>query len=71
MSRRFDPNVIGTGPAGPSLAGRFATANMAVAIIDRHKVGGRFVSARCIPTKTLIAYAHPIHAAHRGAECGS
>jgi pyruvate/2-oxoglutarate dehydrogenase complex dihydrolipoamide dehydrogenase (E3) component len=58
VSRRFDAIIIGTGQAGPSLAARFATADMAVAIIERHKFGGTCVNTGCIPTKTLVASAY-------------
>ena len=70
MSRHFDAIVIGTGQAGPSLAARFATAGMSVAIIERHKFGGTCVNTGCIPTKTLVASAHAVHVARRGAEYG-
>ncbi len=70
MSQHFDAIIIGTGQAGPSLAARFATAGMAVAIIERHKFGGTCVNTGCIPTKTLIASADAAHVARRGAEFG-
>ena len=70
MSRHFDAIIIGTGQAGPSLAARFATAGMAVAIIERHKFGGTCVNTGCIPTKTLVASAHAAHVARRGTEFG-
>jgi pyruvate/2-oxoglutarate dehydrogenase complex dihydrolipoamide dehydrogenase (E3) component len=70
VSRHFDAIIIGTGQAGPSLAARFATAGMAVAIIERHKFGGTCVNTGCIPTKTLVASAHAAHLARRGAEFG-
>src|SRR5436309_6019177 len=70
MSRHFDAIIIGTGQAGPSLAARFAAAGMAVAIIERHKFGGKCVNTGCIPTKTLIASAYAAHVARRGAEYG-
>jgi pyruvate/2-oxoglutarate dehydrogenase complex dihydrolipoamide dehydrogenase (E3) component len=70
VSQHFDAIIIGTGQAGPSLAGRFADAGMAVAIIERHKFGGTCVNTGCIPTKTLIASAHAAHMARRGAEYG-
>src|SRR5436309_12480524 len=43
---------------------------MAVAIIERHKFGGKCVNTGCIPTKTLIASAYAAHVARRGAEYG-
>jgi pyruvate/2-oxoglutarate dehydrogenase complex dihydrolipoamide dehydrogenase (E3) component len=70
VSQHFDAIIIGTGQAGPSLAGRFADAGMAVAIIERHKFGGTCVNTGCIPTKTLIASAHAAHMARRGTEYG-
>lgn len=70
MSRHFEAIVIGTGQAGPSLAARFAAAGKSVAIIERHRFGGTCVNTGCIPTKTLIASAHAIHTARRGADLG-
>jgi pyruvate/2-oxoglutarate dehydrogenase complex dihydrolipoamide dehydrogenase (E3) component len=70
VSKRFDAIIIGTGQAGPSLAARFATAGMPVAIIERHKFGGTCVNTGCIPTKTLVASAYAAHLARRGAEFG-
>src|SRR5690242_19979733 len=69
-SRKFDAIIIGTGQAGPSLAARVSAAGMNVAIIERHKFGGTCVNTGCIPTKTLVASAHAIHVARRGAEYG-
>lgn len=66
----YDAVIIGTGQAGPSLAGRFSAAGMAVAIIERHKFGGTCVNTGCIPTKTLVASAYAAHAARRGGEYG-
>jgi len=70
VSRHFDTIIIGTGQAGPSLAARFAAADMTVAIIERHKFGGTCVNTGCIPTKTLVASAYAAHVARRGAEYG-
>jgi pyruvate/2-oxoglutarate dehydrogenase complex dihydrolipoamide dehydrogenase (E3) component len=70
VSQHFDAIIIGTGQAGPSLAARFSTAGMAVAIIERHKFGGTCVNTGCIPTKTLVASAYATHVARRGAEYG-
>src|ERR1700734_4264477 len=67
---RFDAIIIGTGQAGPPLAGRFTAAGKTVAIIERHKFGGTCVNTGCIPTKTLVASAYAIHVARRGAEYG-
>jgi pyruvate/2-oxoglutarate dehydrogenase complex dihydrolipoamide dehydrogenase (E3) component len=70
VSQHFDAIIIGTGQAGPSLAGRFSAAGMSVAIIERHKFGGTCVNTGCIPTKTLVASAHAAHTARRGSEFG-
>ena len=70
MSQHFDAIIIGTGQAGPSLAARFSSAGMTVAIIERHKFGGTCVNTGCIPTKTLVASAYAAHVARRGAEYG-
>ncbi len=68
--KHFDAIIIGTGQAGPPLAARFASAGKTVAIIERGKFGGTCVNTGCTPTKTLVASAHAIHVARRGAEFG-
>jgi pyruvate/2-oxoglutarate dehydrogenase complex dihydrolipoamide dehydrogenase (E3) component len=70
MSQRFDAIVIGTGQAGPPLAGRLSKAGMSVAIIERKLFGGTCVNTGCMPTKTMIASAYAVHMAGRGAEYG-
>ena len=68
--KHFDAIIIGTGQAGPSLAGRFSDAGMTVAIIERNKFGGTCVNTGCIPTKTMVASAYAAHVARRGDEYG-
>ncbi|MBS0643742.1 MAG: FAD-containing oxidoreductase [Acetobacteraceae bacterium] len=70
MTHRFDAIIIGTGQAGPSLAGRLTAAGMTVAIIERHLVGGTCVNTGCMPTKTLVASAAVAHLARRAADFG-
>ncbi|UAK23343.1 FAD-containing oxidoreductase [Sphingomonas nostoxanthinifaciens] len=70
MNRRFDAIIIGTGQAGPPLAGRLSAAGMTVAIVERHLVGGTCVNTGCKPTKTLVASAYAAHMARRGADFG-
>jgi pyruvate/2-oxoglutarate dehydrogenase complex dihydrolipoamide dehydrogenase (E3) component len=70
MPATFDAIIIGTGQAGPSLAGRLTAAGMKVAIIERHLFGGTCVNTGCIPTKAMIASAYAAHLARRGAEYG-
>ena len=68
MTRRYDAVVIGTGQAGPSLAGRLADAGQKVAVIERHRFGGTCVNTGCIPTKTLVASARVAYLARRAGE---
>lgn len=70
MARNFDAIIIGTGQAGPSLAGRLTAAGQNVAIIERHLFGGTCVNTGCKPTKTMVASAYAAHLARRGAEYG-
>ena len=70
MNQTFDAIIVGTGQAGPSLAGRLTCAGMTVAVIERHLVGGTCVNTGCTPTKTLIASAAVAHHARRAAEYG-
>jgi pyruvate/2-oxoglutarate dehydrogenase complex dihydrolipoamide dehydrogenase (E3) component len=70
MATKYDAIIIGTGQAGPALAGRLAGAGMKVAIIERKRFGGTCVNNGCIPTKTLIASARAAHVARRGEEFG-
>jgi pyruvate/2-oxoglutarate dehydrogenase complex dihydrolipoamide dehydrogenase (E3) component len=66
----YDAIIVGTGQAGPSLAGRLAGAGMKVAILERGKFGGTCVNTGCIPTKAMVASAYAAHLARRGAEYG-
>ncbi|MDJ0498233.1 MAG: FAD-containing oxidoreductase [Acidimicrobiia bacterium] len=70
MATRYDAIVIGTGQAGPSLAGRMDQEGMKVAVIERNRVGGTCVNTGCIPTKTLVASARAAHMARRGSDFG-
>ncbi len=67
---KYDAIIIGTGQAGPSLAGRLAAAGMKTAIIERKLFGGTCVNTGCIPTKTLVASARAAFVARRAAEFG-
>src|SRR5690606_14820820 len=69
-ARTFDAIIIGTGQAGPPLAGRLNDAGMKVAIVERHLVGGTCVNTGCKPTKALVASAHATHMARRGGDYG-
>jgi pyruvate/2-oxoglutarate dehydrogenase complex dihydrolipoamide dehydrogenase (E3) component len=70
MSETFDAIVIGTGQAGPSLAGRLAASGMKVAVIERKLFGGTCVNTGCIPTKTMVASAYAAHMARRAGVYG-
>jgi pyruvate/2-oxoglutarate dehydrogenase complex dihydrolipoamide dehydrogenase (E3) component len=70
MRKTFDAIIIGTGQAGPSLAGRLTDAGMTVAIIERGHVGGTCVNTGCKPTKTLVASAYAAHIARRADDYG-
>jgi pyruvate/2-oxoglutarate dehydrogenase complex dihydrolipoamide dehydrogenase (E3) component len=67
---KHDAIIIGTGQAGPALAGRLAGAGMDVAIIERKYFGGTCVNTGCIPTKALVASAYAAHMARRAADYG-
>jgi pyruvate/2-oxoglutarate dehydrogenase complex dihydrolipoamide dehydrogenase (E3) component len=70
MTSAFDAIVIGTGQAGPHLAGRLAARGMKVAIVERKLFGGTCVNTGCIPTKAMVASAYAIHTARRAADYG-
>ena len=70
MTTRYDAIIIGTGQAGPSLAGRLTSSGMRVAVVERDRVGGTCVNVGCIPTKTLVASARAAHLARRAADFG-
>lgn len=70
MREAFDAIVIGTGQAGPSLAGRLSSAGMKVAIVERARFGGTCVNTGCIPTKALVASARVAHVARRAGDFG-
>jgi pyruvate/2-oxoglutarate dehydrogenase complex dihydrolipoamide dehydrogenase (E3) component len=65
-----DAIIIGTGQAGPSLAGRLVAAGMNVAVVERGLLGGTCVNTGCTPTKTMVASAEAAHMARRAAEFG-
>lgn len=67
---KYDAIVVGTGQAGPSLAGRLAGAGWKVAVVERHLFGGTCVNTGCIPTKTMVASAYAAEMARRGGQFG-
>jgi pyruvate/2-oxoglutarate dehydrogenase complex dihydrolipoamide dehydrogenase (E3) component len=70
MAQRFDAIIIGSGQAGPALAGRLTGAGMSVAFIEREHFGGTCVNDGCIPTKTLVASAQAAFVARRHRDFG-
>ena len=66
----YDAILIGTGQAGPPLAGRLTAAGMKVAVVERGLFGGTCVNTGCIPTKTMMASAYAAHLARRAADFG-
>ena len=44
LSNTFDAIIIGTGQAGPSLAGRLEREGVRTAVIERQKIGGTCVN---------------------------
>jgi pyruvate/2-oxoglutarate dehydrogenase complex dihydrolipoamide dehydrogenase (E3) component len=61
MKQSFDAIIVGTGQAGPPLAGRLTQAGWTVAIVERKLFGGTCVNSGCTPTKALVASAHTAH----------
>jgi pyruvate/2-oxoglutarate dehydrogenase complex dihydrolipoamide dehydrogenase (E3) component len=70
MARHFDAIIIGSGQAGPALAGRLTGAGMSVAFIEREHFGGTCVNDGCIPTKALVASAQAAFVARRHQDFG-
>lgn len=70
MNTTYDALIVGTGQAGPSLAGRLNDAGQRVAVIERDKIGGSCVNVGCTPTKALVASARAAHVARRAADFG-
>jgi pyruvate/2-oxoglutarate dehydrogenase complex dihydrolipoamide dehydrogenase (E3) component len=66
----YDAIIIGTGQAGPPLAGRLTASGMKVAIIERSRFGGTCVNTGCIPTKAMVASAYVAHTMRRAGEYG-
>ncbi|MGA2377824.1 MAG: FAD-dependent oxidoreductase, partial [Spirochaetia bacterium] len=47
MAFNYDAIIIGTGQAGPSLAGRLTQAGMKIAVVERKHFGGTCVNTAC------------------------
>jgi pyruvate/2-oxoglutarate dehydrogenase complex dihydrolipoamide dehydrogenase (E3) component len=70
MALKFDAIILGSGQAGPALAGRLTGAGMTVAFCERAHFGGTCVNDGCIPTKALVASASAAFVARRHADFG-
>ena len=70
MTQHFDAIIIGSGQAGPALAGRLTRAGMTVGFVEREHFGGTCVNDGCIPTKALVASALAAFVARRHADFG-
>jgi len=70
MQKEYDAIIIGTGQAGPALAGRLDKEGLKTAIIERKRVGGTCVNVGCIPTKTLIGSARAAYMARQAVTFG-
>ena len=70
MAKKYDAIIIGTGQAGPFLAGRLTSSGMTVAIAERKLFGGTCVNTGCIPTKAMVASAYAARLAQRASEYG-
>jgi pyruvate/2-oxoglutarate dehydrogenase complex dihydrolipoamide dehydrogenase (E3) component len=70
VAAAYDAIIVGTGQAGPALAGRLAGTGMKVAVIERGRFGGTCVNTGCIPTKAMVASAYAAHLARRGSDYG-
>jgi pyruvate/2-oxoglutarate dehydrogenase complex dihydrolipoamide dehydrogenase (E3) component len=70
MQQTFDAVIIGTGQAGPSLAGRLAKEGWKIAVVERDLVGGTCVNRGCTPTKAIVASAKVAFMARRASEFG-
>ena len=70
MATRFDAIIIGTGQAGPPLAGRLTDAGWHCAIMERQRFGGTCVNCGCTPPRALVASARGAYLARRAADFG-
>src|SRR5215831_11662988 len=70
MAKAYDAIILGTGQAGPSLAGRLAAAGMKDAVAERKLFGGTCVNTGCIPTKPIVASAYTAHMARVAGDFG-
>lgn len=66
----YDVLIIGGGQAGVPLAGRLATDERQVGLVERKFLGGTCVNYGCTPTKAVVASARVAHLARRARDYG-
>jgi len=67
---KYDAIIIGTGQAGPPLAGKLAGNGYKTAIIEKDQYGGTCVNVGCTPTKAYVASARRAWVAKNSADLG-
>jgi pyruvate/2-oxoglutarate dehydrogenase complex dihydrolipoamide dehydrogenase (E3) component len=55
LETRVDLCVVGAGPGGLTVAAAAAQLGVAVALVERHKMGGDCLNYGCVPSKALVA----------------
>jgi len=66
----YDAIILGTGQAGPALAGDFISNGQKVAIIEKGHYGGTCVNTGCTPTKAYVASARRAYIAKSSSNMG-
>jgi len=69
-TKKYDIAVIGAGPGGYVAAIKASQFGKKVVLIEKKYMGGTCLNVGCIPTKTLIANAHVMHAIQHAADFG-
>lgn len=67
---KYDAIIIGTGQAGPPLAGKLAGNGYKTVIIEKDQYGGTCVNVGCTPTKAYVASARRAWAAKNSSDLG-
>lgn len=67
---KYDAIIIGTGQAGPSLAGKLTGNKFKTAIIEKGHYGGTCVNVGCTPTKAYVASARRAYMAKNSKDLG-
>ena len=70
MATTYDVIILGGGPGGYVCAIRAAQLGLAVAVVEKEKLGGVCVNIGCIPTKALLHSAHVANVLKHAADLG-